>query len=829
MPRRAVFHLLFVLASMRTPIFAEEIASMALPGGPPNPTPTLFPLTAVHRVPQQQQSSQIAGVVLDAESLAPLQGAQVTVEGTTLRSATDGAGRFQIQGLAGAETTLRVAAVGYQAMTQSVRVGDLKLRLLLQKAVVRLEEVTVTSSTRFAGNVSEGSTKLAQPLAETPQSITIISKDVLETVGAQNYFEVARYVSGVALQGQARYVRNYVSSRGFGLSDHRGFKLNGVNLIQRSVPDNVVIDRVEFIKGANAIAFGQNTPGGFLNVLTKSPPRDAEGYMSLAIGSFSRIRAEGDYGGPLGNEGNARYRLVGAYEQSEVFQRFQENKGAAVGGFVSADLGKNLTLNVDVAYHNKRATPHFGMAVFPDQTIPDLPSEFFPSYPWARVDYSFFTGVGRLSHSFGRGWTASLHGFRQVTDVDSRTATPLGDLAPANVTDPVTGNITIRRGDVPMLATAILENTDSKGGEIRLGGPVQVGGRTHRLMFTVEYMNQLFDRVEDEFFLRNASGQPIVFNYFQPDYTIREPDFLRTIPTGFDQKVFSSSAQVLLRPADRLTVTLGGRFDRIDETELIDDTPDEGFVNDRFTPRGSVMLGVARNLNAYYSYSESFEPSGELTCQDRLIGPKLGKQHEVGFKASFMNSDLLLTANAFTADLTNLTTGDTCGGEGIRRSRVAGKNRHKGVEFELIGQVTPAWNLIASFAQLDADRIEAPDPAQINVGIANVPPTTASVYSLYEFLSGPLKGLGIGGGLTYESAKSLTIPVIHKIPSYTQVDVHVYYTALRNIQIAATATNLNNAVGYDATFASTAIGNNRRPPRQFTLKVATAFGAGRRP
>lgn len=688
-----------------------------------------------------------------------------------------------------------------------------------------IEEIVVTEKKRFWKDVSESSTKMSLPLAETPQAITIIDAEFLESIEAQNYFDAVRYVSGVNFDGTARLVRPYVSSRGFTLDDHRGHKLNGNNLIQRSVPDMVTIERVELVKGANAIAFGQNPPGGFMNIITKRPTSTAQGYASVLVGEYNRLREEIDYGGPINSSGSVKLRGVGAFEESEIFQRFQSNHGFAGGLFLDVDASRNDQFSFNAIFHDKSGTPHFGLPLFPDETVPPVSKDFAPMQPWSKVDYTFLNLQGIYEHEFENELSMVFAVSHQDTDVDSRSGTPFAiDPVPImDEIDPVTGAIVRRRGDTNVLATSIIEETTSDTAELRFGGDFELGGREHSFLVTAEYMRQFFPRREDEDLLFNPDGTPFQFNLFDPVYDSIEKIWVRTDETGFDQKSKSASAQIILRPMERVQVTAGYRYDKINEDLLVTGTTVPGWEESQTTPRVALMYGITDSINVYYSYSESFSPNGALDCNNNLLPPKKGVQDEIGLKGEFRDRALLLTVAAYQIEETNLLGPDSCGGAGIQRSRIQGKAKHKGFEAELVGLITPNWNVIVSASVVDANLVEAPSPEQVNAGVSNVPKNKYSVFSNYDLTSGTLKGFSFGLGVSHESSKQVSVPGINDLPPYTQWDAQIAYSGFEPLRFVLSAINFTDEVGYDALFGSTAIGNTRRPPRQISLRLIHAF------
>lgn len=151
----------------------------------------------------------------------------------------------------------------------------------------------IVSARAFRDKSSASSAKLEIPLVDTPQSISLVSREVLLATGAVQVLDAVQYVPGVDFGGSAG-LQPSVFSRGFEVSRLFGYMLDGVSLGAEITLDPVVVDRVEFVKGANSITYGQNSPGGFINVISRAPGSDLAGGIAVRAGSFGNVRVEGD-------------------------------------------------------------------------------------------------------------------------------------------------------------------------------------------------------------------------------------------------------------------------------------------------------------------------------------------------------------------------------------------------------------------------------------------------------------------------------------------------------------------------------------------------------
>ncbi|KAM3111553.1 TonB-dependent siderophore receptor [Phormidesmis sp. 146-33] len=290
-------------------------------------------------------------------------------------------------------------------------------------------------------------------------------------------------------------------------------------------------------------------------------------------------------------------------------------------------------------------------------------------------------------------------------------------------------------------------------------------------------------------------ADPILLDIFNPNYDVEFP----AIP---DEKTFSYTTrrdtlgiylQDQITLAENLKLLVGGRFDAFRRKDDFG-TPEEESLT-AFSPRAGIVYQPIKPISLYASYARSFQPDRFLgrSATSEPFKPTEGTQYEIGIKADISNR-LSATLAAFQITKTNVLTPDPNDPDS---SIQVGEQKSKGIELDISGEISPGWNIIASYAYTDAITSE---DNNIPVGnrLINVPRHAASLWTSYELQSGNLKGLGFGLGLYYVGDRNADLENTSILPSYFRTDSAIYYKR-DNWRIALNFRNLFNKTYYETS------------------------------
>ncbi|MEG2805617.1 TonB-dependent siderophore receptor [Stenotrophomonas sp.] len=649
-------------------------------------------------------------------------------------------------------------------------------------AAQTLETVQVTANQ--LGTVTEGSdsytpgtiataTRLVLTPRQTPQSISVITRQEMNDFGLNGIDDVMKVTPGISIVTYDSERTEYYA-RGFAVQN---FQYDGIPMARDSaysagntLSDMAIYDRVEVLKGATGLLTGMGDPGATINLVRKKPTRELAGGVTLGAGSWDSYRAEVDVGGPLTESGRVRGRVVGAYHDKHSNVDHYQRRNTVFYGILEADIGDRtlLTVGADAQDSDPQGSSWGGIPLL-DSTgaFNAMPRSFNNGARWSRWGQYSRTGFATLEHTFGNDWVAKLQLNHQVNGYDAA----LGAAAGGNP-DPVTGQ------GVSMWLGQYIGRTTSNAADLYVSGKFQWFGREHELV--------VGGSVSRKHWINNGySPQPgyvsTVANYYGWTGDAPEPDWQWGY--GDDQVTRESGAYVVGRfdLADPLKLIVGSRIANYTSP----DTDESGVV----VPYAGLVYDLNRNLSVFASYSTIFKPQGYQDEQGRTLDPLEGRSYEAGLKAEFFDGRLNASAAVFQLDQDNYaeqTGGRTPSGGDAYRALMG--VRTKGYELEVSGQLAPGWQLQGGYAHKVA--------RQQDTKVSTLEPEDQfSVHTSYR-LQGSLQGWRVGGGARWQGSTFGTISnpangqsQVHRTEPYWLLDAMAGYAF--NERLSATL-NVNN-------------------------------------
>jgi iron complex outermembrane receptor protein len=622
-----------------------------------------------------------------------------------------------------------------------------------QKAL-RIEETQVTGEREqeHAYRVKEATTatKTDTPLRDTPQSVQVIDRQVIEDRQILRLSEVADNVSGVqyssgygGLSSADYYIRGFSTSG----SLRNGFRDFGF-ISSRDVAN---IERIEFLKGPASVLYGLLEPGGTVNTITKQPLPYSYYSGDMTFGSFSLYRPTVDLSGPLNASKSLLYRFNLAYEYADSFRDFTDNESIFVAPVLTWRIGPRTTLTTELEYQNYQYT--FDRTFRPEPEFLRLPVSRFLGEKLN--DATLNSGSARYNfvHQFSDQWTFRQGFLALISNIDQIAANP-GSLQ----ADRRTLNRNVRQTN---------EDSENFGLQNELYGKFSTGPVQHNALLGLE-----FARYNFSYHFFGATIAPI--DIFNPVYGAvpgpLSPSFAEEY--GTDSLGLYWQDQIDLRPD--LHILGGGRFDWA-SSEYRDLLTGEKYtdVSDfAFSPRVGIVYQPIYPTSLYFSWSNSFNPQiFGLSRTGAVFEPEEGEQFEFGVKQELLEERLWATLAFYRITKTNVLTTDP---EDPDFSIQTGEQRSEGIEFDITGRLLPGWNVIASYAYTDA-RITEDNDLRVGSRLAAIPEQSFSFWHTYEIQTGALQGLGAGMGLYYASEREATLPNTMDIPSYWRTDASLFY------------------------------------------------------
>ena len=749
-------------------------------------------LFAILSLPASAQTqSSIRGKVLDPAS-ARISGAQISAvpDGSASpgrTTASDANGEFTLSLNAG-KYTLQISKQNFVTATRNVDLSASPVELadiVLQVAPVG-SSVTVSDSTGYLTPSSSSATKTNTPLLDVPQSITVISRDQIKDQMMTSIGDVVRYVPGVtSIQGENN--RDQLVIRGNSTS--ADFFVNGVRDDVQYYRDLYNLDRVEALKGPNAMIFGRGGAGGVINRVTKEAGFIPVREFSFQGGSFSDKRATVDFDQPLGDK--VAFRINGLYENAGTFRNYVGLERYGVNPTLTFLPGKNTKMTVGYEHFDDARGSDRGIPSFLGKPISTDVGTFFGNPAYNTVKAAVNIGTVTVEHQLGG---LNIRNRTSVGDYDRiyQNFVP-GAVVADGKSAPLTSynNATQRRN--------FFNQTD-------LTYTVQTGTVRHTLLGGVEIGRQLTNNFRNSGYFNNTDTTVLV-PLSNP--TINTPVTFRQSATDADNHLKTNLAAAYVQDQVDLSryvqFTAGLRFDYFDLRYHNNRAPqDLRRIDHLLSPRLGLVIKPVANVSIYGSYSVTYLPSSgdqfsSLTTITQQVKPEKFNNYEVGVKWDYSHR-LAVSAAVYRLDRTNTRSTDP---NDATRIVQTGSQRTNGFEFGLTGSITRLWKVSGGYAYQDAFVSSATAAARAGAQVGQVPHHMFSFWNNYQIS----RRLGAGVGVINRADMFAAIDNTIVLPGFTRADAAVFYSITEKVRFQLNIENLS-----DRRYFTNADNNNNISP-----------------
>lgn len=672
-----------------------------------------------------------------------------------------------------------------------------------------LQDVVVTAiRQQFQAETATSATGFQLDVVDTPVSLSVLTKDMIDVTGARTIEEYAHYVPNVSKYQDFGGSTAKYQARGFRIDALRGLKVNGVSFFNTQI-DSYFTERVEFVRGPTSIVYGNNGFGGIINTITKRPQPERAVTVGVEGGSWSRYRGDLDVNLPLGERFAAR--LITGYDEGGEFVDGIERDLRFVAPSLSVQLGERTSLLLTGAAQRRESVPTDQYTSFLDadgnEYVNDgLSRSKFIGVDWATQDVSLDFVQAQLAHATENGMTLRLNYGFSGAQFDTEYAFAYGPAAP--------------NGDAALYGFKTNEGVDLHVVEASVGGEFEAFGRDNEFLLSAEYYDQKL--AIDNF---SSFGFDTI-NLYEPRSDFAPVDFGPPSDlTRVTQRNTALSGQVLFRPLERLSVLAGARYDDGNTIDTGSSTPPERRDNkyDALTTRLGLSVELTPQLNVYANFSEGFQPIGSAarTVNDEVPDPEEGTQYEAGFKGKLLNGTTTWSLAYF--DITRENIREAVRGQ-PGRVQLTGEQKHKGMEFEFVGEPVKGLNIIGYYAYLKTEITKnALQPALIGNEQGNVPKNSATLYVSYAPQSGPLAGFAFAGGVRYSGERWVTTDNTLKLPSHTVTDLSVMYRVNRKLNVRVTLNNVFDEYYWEPYYNNSAYGLAHGTPRELGARISYTF------
>jgi len=660
------------------------------------------------------------------------------------------------------------------------------------------EPIVITGQqVKYGVKSTTTATKTNTDVKDVPQALTTVTAQQIEDQQLRSVGDLLLFVPGASYNaGEGN--RDTIVLRGN--SSTADFFVDGVRDDVQYFRDFYNIDRVEVLKGPNAMIFGRGGGGGIVNRVLKRPTLSPYRAFTGSADNWGDFRFGGDVDQPLsgtvGARLNAMYEGGGSFRNHVELHRYGINPTAAI-------VSGNTRIDLSYEHFHDRRTADRGVPADGDEPIRGFTRTFFgdPDVSFARADVDLATIA--VEHDFGGGLKLKNHTlfgdyskfYQNVYSRGFSAATGLVTLGAYN-------NATDR--------TNLFSQTDLVW-ENRLAGIDQT------LLLGFELGREKSRNTRNTGSFPDGDTTPIT------DPTVDANVIFAPDADDSNNRVKASVAalyvQDQIRPADWLEIVAGLRFDSFDlhVDDLRPNDPGEFSRRDKlWSPRLGLILKPADDLSFYASYSRSYLPqSGDqfssLDANRASLEPERFDNYEIGAKWEILDG-LLATAAIYRLDRSNTRASDP---NDPTRTVLTGKQRSRGLELGLERSVTSRWLISAGYALQDAEITETTSAAPAGRKVPLVPRHSFSLWNRYDVT----QRLGVGLGIIARSKSYASISNAVKLPGYARVDAAVYYKLPNGLEAQLNAENLLGA----HYFPSASNDNNIAPGAPRTVKATVGY------
>lgn len=681
----------------------------------------------------------------------------------------------------------------------------------LDKLEIHGRQMTTDGRDTYLATEGSSATGLDLSLVETPQSVSIITRQKMDDLGLNSVDGVLEHTTGITLR-RSETDRAFPKARGFdishinidGLPVDIGYNTRG-SIGGDLFADTSVYDRVEVIRGAAGVLQGAANPSASINLIRKRPTDDFQASARVSAGRWDNRRIQGDLSGRLNQDGSLRGRLVAAHTEKESHVRYYDKKQKVIYGVAEYDLSNTTQIGAGIDYQKSDVTGvTFGEPVplfFSDGSATHFPHSTTTGAPWSFKNSENQTAFVDLNHQFDNGWKLKAAFSHMKTDLQSNQFYMSGMI------DKDTGT-----GFSGFMLPLDFDR-DGRTFSIMADGPFSLFGRDHSLMVGWNHIK------EDLRFDRFAPGEIELGSFYDwaPEYN----GYNRNQYGGYDiaetrhSGAFFTSRWSLTDP---LTLMLGSRLRHWDYTMTVnDEVLNKSSQDNIFIPYVALSYQLSTPVTLYASMTEVFEPQSLRDRHGDLLPPVEGTNYEAGVKSELMDGDLQASFAVFNVQQDNISEFDTII-DGDYRYKAQEGISVNGFETELTGRISPDLQVSAGYTFREAENADGSKAS------TEEPEQMLRLSGKYQF-AGALNKLRLGGALRWQS-KACTDNVARsgfraEQKAYSVVDMMVRYDFTPSLSAQLNVNNL-----FDKTYLSATpvyVGGNYGEPRNATLSLEATF------
>ena len=659
---------------------------------------------------------------------------------------------------------VRTDADGFQAQERTINVmasvaaSHFDIALAVRS---NAEIVTISASNGALVSATDIGTRTETLLRDVPQSLQIVSRQVLDQQQARSMNDVLRNVAGVVIPWTSGGRYESITIRGFTTMNQfkDGFR-NDPNS-NRAPLELSNVERVEVLKGPSSMVFGRLDPSGVVNVVTRSPSPNRAFNASFTSGSFRYNQLNLDWTGAFNKKQSVLYRVTVSGLDTKSFRNYVFTQKGFVAPVFTWVVNPTLSVRLYSEFLIQNSVNDQGIiaigtrpANVPISTYLNDPKLIAPDRQ-GKVGISIDKTVG--SHWVLRSYERSSVG---ISIYNSRVAQSLS----------AKDNRTITLND-----STSEQNFQTHYWVNEAVGRLRTGPIGHTILGGFELDREINPNYAKA---RPAVLGAVTLDLYNPNYAALPARVLgMDLSNNADGAYGGFYLQDQIELRKNLKLTLGTRYDI---AKTITDTyfsargafvPHVSGRNTAWSPRTGIVYQPIERISLYATYAKSFQPQIGTTFNSTPYQPTRGELMETGIRFTNPSQRYVSTISAYQIKQTNVLTADPVhSGYSI----AVGEQRSKGIESDNTLQLTRDWNIIAGYAY-DIPQVTQDNTIRVGNLLAGAPRHTGNFWTHYTMSNGSLKGLGVGAGVFGSGRRYGDSSNTYLTPGYERVDTNVSF------------------------------------------------------
>ena len=672
-----------------------------------------------------------------------------------------------------------------------------------------LVEITVSGQRQpYRGDV---------PLQSLPQSVNILESELLSEMGIVSFQNALDLSASVARQNNFGGIWDMFAVRGLSGDENNsaGYVVNGFSAGRgySGRRDTSNVESIEVMKGPGSALYGRSEPGGTINIITKKPQFDREGYIKASFGRWSTTRIEGDFTNAVSD--SVAFRINGAYDKSDSF-RGTEPKKLAITPSVLFAISDRTSLLYELEYVSQEVLFDRGVVAMNGDPF-TLPPERFLGDP--RLGPMEIDSVGHqftLQHELNNDWLMLVGlGYRDSSFIGHSADTSLSGARNLFLVDGVT---------VARQHRYRHYQAEDLSGRVEFTGTIDAG-ITHSLLIGADAFAYEHDTYGERYRIQ-AGTYEYTIDAFNPDYDAWPiPDTAPQFSRLENQDTVGIYFQDMMGLTDKLSILLGLRYDDIEQS--IENRFSGAITNVNPTElsyRAGVVFEANPNISLYASYAEGFRPNTGSSFEGTPFEPENSESSEIGVKWTSDNGDLTGSVTIFTAEKSNILSMDPLHSGW---SSEIGAAESDGVEIDLVGNITDDLSIFLSYAYVDAIQANGIVNADwwvfvpAGTPLINIPKHTANISLSKAFSIG---GSDASAGFSFryvDDRLGQTIDPDYILPSHTVLNLFATYQLSDKLTFAVHLANVMDEEYIESSYH--AWWNMPGSPRSYSISMQYSY------